>query len=189
MRKLRDWLSTLLYQFFKVYVLNHVVAWLPCMRLRLWYYRRVIGMRIGPDTVMWMGCRFSGDRLDAITIGRGCSIPRAFFVASAPITLGDYVVLGHDVAFYTADHDPDDPAFSRRDAPITVGERAWIGSQSIILKGVTIGEGAVVAAGSVVTKDVPPFTIVGGNPAQVIRERGTRTFTYTISRDQVPPLT
>jgi maltose O-acetyltransferase len=187
MRKLRDWLSTRIYQFFKVYALNQMVAWVPWMRFRLWYCRRVIGMSIGPDTVIWMGCRFVGDKVGQIRIGRGCSIPRAFFVASAPITLGDYVVLGHDVSFYTTDHDPDDPAFTRRDAPVTVGDRAWIGSQAIILKGVTVGEGGVVAAGSVVTADVPPFTIVGGNPAKVIRERRAREFTYTMSAEQMPP--
>jgi acetyltransferase-like isoleucine patch superfamily enzyme len=54
-------------------------------------------------------------------------------------------------------------------APVMICDRAWIGFNSIILKGVTIGEGAVVAAGSVVTKDVPPYAVVGGNPARVIR--------------------
>jgi len=187
MRRLRDWLSTRLYQFFKVYALNHIVAWIPFVRFRLWYYRKIIGMTIGPDTALWMGCRFVGDKVNQITIGRGCSFPRTFFVASAPISIGDYVVLGHYVSLYTADHDPDDPAFTRRDAPIIIGSRAWIGSQAIILKGVTIGEGAVVTAGAVVAKDVPPYTIVGGNPASVIRERRTRTFTYTHSLDNLPP--
>ncbi len=55
-------------------------------------------------------------------------------------------------------------------APVKICDHAWIGFNSIIFKGVTIGEGAIVAAGSVVTKDVPPFTIVAGNPARVIRE-------------------
>ena len=64
---------------------------------------------------------------------------------------------------------------------IEIHDRAWIGSRVLILKGVTIGEGAVVAAGSVVTRNVPPFTIVGGNPARVIRERGAREFTYRAS--------
>jgi galactoside O-acetyltransferase len=54
--------------------------------------------------------------------------------------------------------------------PVKICDHAWIGFNSIILKGVTIGEGAVVAAGSVVTKDVPPYTVVAGNPARVIRE-------------------
>jgi acetyltransferase-like isoleucine patch superfamily enzyme len=54
--------------------------------------------------------------------------------------------------------------------PVKINDRVWIGFNSIILKGVTIGEGAIVGAGSVVTKDVPPFTIVAGNPAQIIRE-------------------
>jgi galactoside O-acetyltransferase len=53
--------------------------------------------------------------------------------------------------------------------PVKICDHAWIGFNSILLKGVTVGEGAIVAAGSVVTKDVPPFTIVGGNPARVIR--------------------
>jgi galactoside O-acetyltransferase len=56
-----------------------------------------------------------------------------------------------------------------KSAPITIHDKAWIGFNSIILKGVTVGEGAVIAAGSVVTSDVPPFTVVGGNPAKIIK--------------------
>jgi acetyltransferase-like isoleucine patch superfamily enzyme len=55
-------------------------------------------------------------------------------------------------------------------APVMIGDKAWIGFNAIILPGVTVGEGAVVGAGSVVTKDVPPYTIVAGNPARIIRE-------------------
>lgn len=54
-------------------------------------------------------------------------------------------------------------------APITIGNHVWINFNSIILKGVTIGEGAIIAAGSVVTKDIPPFALVGGNPAKIIK--------------------
>ena len=56
-----------------------------------------------------------------------------------------------------------------KNAPIVIKDKAWIGFNSIILKGVTIGEGAVIAAGSVVTKDVPDYAVVGGNPAQIIK--------------------
>jgi acetyltransferase-like isoleucine patch superfamily enzyme len=55
-------------------------------------------------------------------------------------------------------------------APIVIGRGAWIGARSIVLKGVTIGEGAVIGAGSVVTTNVPPFVVIGGNPARIIRE-------------------
>jgi len=57
-------------------------------------------------------------------------------------------------------------------APVVIGNKVWVGFNVIILKGVTIGEGAVIAAGSVVTKDVPPYTVTAGNPAKVVREIG-----------------
>ena len=56
-----------------------------------------------------------------------------------------------------------------KSAPIHICSKAWIGTGVTLLKGVTIGEGAIVAAGSVVVKDVPPWTVVGGNPAQIIK--------------------
>lgn len=89
------------------------------------------------------------------------------------ITIGDNVMIGPRVGFYTAGH-PTDPEIRVMDLefglPITVKDNVWIGASSIILPGVTIGEGAIVAAGAVVTKDVPARTIVAGNPAKVMRE-------------------
>jgi maltose O-acetyltransferase len=161
------------------WILNRLIANLPWSGLRYAYYRRVLGIQIGEQSSIWMGAQFTGGALDQIRIGAHCSIAYdSFWVAGAPIILKDNVVTGHRVEFYTSDHDPDDPAFSRRDAPITIEEYAWIGSRVIILKGVTIGQGAVVAAGSVVTKDVPPYAIVGGNPAKFIRMRSKTNFTY-----------
>ncbi|MFQ5410590.1 MAG: acyltransferase [Anaerolineales bacterium] len=152
---------------------------LPLAPLRYAYYRRVCGIKIGRVTSIWTGARFTGDKMHEIHIGDYCSIPyNSFWVAGAPITVGDHVVFGHGVEIYTSDHDPDDPAFSRRDAPVAIANRAWIGSRVIILKGVAIGEGAVVAAGSLVTEDVPPYTIVAGRPARYVRERGPRELFY-----------
>ena len=86
------------------------------------------------------------------------------------MTLGDGCLVGHNVVFATLNHDVD-PA--RRavmyPAPIVVGRDVWIGSNATILRGVTIGDGAIIAAGAVVTKDVPPRTVVGGIPARPIR--------------------
>lgn len=87
------------------------------------------------------------------------------------ITIGDGVMLGHNVVLATATHDLA-PSKSRKlhYKPIVIGDNAWIGSNSVILQGVTIGEWAVVAAGAVVTKDVEPYTVVGGIPAKFIRK-------------------
>lgn len=94
-----------------------------------------------------------------------------------PVSIGDHVMMGPEVHIYTRNHD-----FSRRDIPmidqgdtisepVIIGDDVWIGARSIILPGVTVGNGAIIAAGSVVTKSVAPYTIVGGNPAKLIKER------------------
>ena len=86
------------------------------------------------------------------------------------VTLGDGCLIGHNVVFATLNHDlnPERRA-AMTPAPIVLGKRVWVGSNSTILQGVTIGDGAVIAAGAVVTKDVPANTIVGGVPAKFIR--------------------
>lgn len=87
------------------------------------------------------------------------------------IRIGDNALIGHQVVFATLDHDL---AASKRStlhpAPIVLEEDVWIGANSVVLKGVTIGEGSVVAGGSVVTKDVPKNVVVGGNPARVLKK-------------------
>lgn len=186
-QRVRDWASTRIYIFFKHYAVNYIVTWIPFLSFRMWYYRRIARMKIGPHTALWMGCTFYGDAIHKITIGSHCSLAATAFTAGTSITIGDHVTTGRDVALFTSDHDPDDPAFGRREEPICIGERVWIGSRAIVLKGVTIGDGAVISAGSVVTKDVAPYTIVGGNPARYIRDRGAREFTTEFLLDNLPP--
>jgi putative colanic acid biosynthesis acetyltransferase WcaF len=99
-------------------------------------------------------------------IGRHCTID-----ARGGVTIGQDVNISSHARLQTAKHLIDDPDFMHDYSPITVGDRAWIAEASIVLGGVNIGEGAVVAAGAVVTKDVEPFTVVGGVPAQPIRMR------------------
>lgn len=87
------------------------------------------------------------------------------------IRIGTKVAISREVFVCTAGHDFSDPKMPLITAPITICDGVWIGARAIILPGVTIGEGAVVGAGAVVTKDVAPWSVVGGNPAKVI---GTR---------------
>lgn len=87
------------------------------------------------------------------------------------IYLGDDVLIGHNVVFATLNHDENpDIRGALHPKPIHVGNKAWIGANSTILPGVTIGEGAIIAAGAVVTKDVPDNTVVGGVPAKFIKK-------------------
>lgn len=94
---------------------------------------------------------------------------------AAPITIGDDVLLAPKVGLYTAGHALDaaeraaGACFAR---PITIGNSVWIGAGACVLPGVSIGDGSVVGAGSVVTGDVPPDTVVAGNPARVLRQIG-----------------
>ena len=107
------------------------------------------------------------------------------------VTMGDYACLSEDVDCYTVDeivigaqttvsqgvklctagHDTSSRIMELTYAPIHIGSNAWVAAWSTILPGVTIGEGAVVAAGAVVTKNVEPWTVVGGNPAKFIKKR------------------
>ena len=90
----------------------------------------------------------------------------------AEIRIGNNCLIGPDVGVYTAGHrlEPEGRTLDVYGMPITIGNDVWIGGHSTILPGVSIGDGAVVAAGAVVTKDVEPNTIVGGVPAKVIKK-------------------
>jgi acetyltransferase-like isoleucine patch superfamily enzyme len=106
-----------------------------------------------------------------ISINRGCQFFAGFHAKNAKIILHDNVIIGPEVIFFAAGHDYASLKLPDNGAPITVHSHVWIGGRSTILQGVTIGEGAVVGAGSVVTKDVAPYTIVAGVPAKFIKKR------------------
>ncbi len=98
--------------------------------------------------------------------------------ATCSIRIGDNALLGPEVRFMDNDyHDVHDHSKPGKRAPIVLEKDVWIGARAMVLKGVSIGAGAVVAAGSVVVSNVPAHTIVGGNPAKVIRELAPETAT------------
>jgi acetyltransferase-like isoleucine patch superfamily enzyme len=122
-----------------------------------------------------------------ITIGRSCYVGEQTRVWAAELVqIGDRVLIAHLTSILDNLTHPLDPVERRRQfeaiittghpedvdlgaRPVRIGDDAWIGCSCVILRGVTIGEGAVVGAGSVVTKDVPPWTLVAGNPARAVR--------------------
>lgn len=87
------------------------------------------------------------------------------------ITIGDQTTVSRDAFLCCAGHDVASPIMELTYVPITVGANAWIAARAIVMPGRNIGDGAVVAAGAVVTKDVPSWTVVVGNPAKVVKRR------------------
>ena len=94
-----------------------------------------------------------------------------YFQAFNGIRMGDHVMFGPGTKIISAQHDLNDPTWARHTSsnPIQIGDRCWIGSNSILLPGVTLGRNVVVGAGAVVTKSFPDNVIIAGNPAKVIR--------------------
>lgn len=136
---------------------------------------RLAGVDIGRTTIVLGPVTFSGPRHSArnVHIGEHCVVNfGCVFEGAAPITIGDRVGVGQQVMILTNGHviDGADQRMGPLDPrPVTVADGAWISSRSLLLPGVEIGRGSVVAAGSVVTRSVPPDVLVGGAPARVIR--------------------
>lgn len=145
------------------------------LSLRIFLYRK-IGMKIGKGCVIRRGVYLGSP--NELEVGDGTFIGRASLYCTGGVKIGKNVNVSDGAVIITAKHDVNSPAFEAVYEPITVEDWAWITTNAIVLAGVTIGEGAVVAAGAVVTKDVAPYSVVGGNPAKVIGERKKQAFTY-----------
>ena len=148
------------------------------MELNMHYHtpaeiREIMGRLIGKkvDDSFRMFPPFYTDFGKNITIGKDVFINSGcHFQDQGGIWIGDGTLIGHNVVLATINHDLN-PEENRKNhyAPITIGAHVWIGSNATILPGVTLGDWAVVAAGAVVTQDVPPRTVVGGVPAKVLK--------------------
>jgi acetyltransferase-like isoleucine patch superfamily enzyme len=157
------------------YLGNHLfMNWTP-YGIRHFFLRRFCCVKIGRDTSVAMGCFITGKH---ISIGDNTVINRFTYLdGRAPLYIGNNVNISHYTLIHTLTHDPQSRHFTCLAKPVVILDHVWIGARSTILPGVTIGEGAVVAAGALVTNDVDPYTIVAGCPARVIRRR-TRDLRY-----------
>jgi maltose O-acetyltransferase len=139
------------------------------------------GMKIGKGSVIHMWANFFDP--SGIVIGEDTIIgDHAFLDGRAPLTIGNHTDIASSVMIYNSEHDLEKEDFGAKLEPVEIGDYVFIGPRAIILPGVKIGKGAVVAAGAVVTKDVPDFTIVGGVPAKEIGERKNRDLHYKLGR-------
>jgi acetyltransferase-like isoleucine patch superfamily enzyme len=153
---------------------------LPGHRFRL-AVLRAAGVQVGAEVAVERAVRISS--LRGVRLGDNCNVnTRTYLDGRGGLELGDLVNVSPGVTFLTASHDVDSPTFEGKSRGVTVGSRAWIATNAIIMPGARIGEGAVVSAGAVVHGEVPPYTVVAGNPAKPIRERSreaqTELMTY-----------
>lgn len=160
-----------------------VLRWIghaPSHLVRKFFYR-IAGIRIGKGSTIHMWANFFEPM--GIEIGTDTIIgDHVFLDGRAPLSIGDHVDIASQVLIYNSEHDLEKESFEARVESVEISDYVFIGPRAIILPGVKIGKGAVVAAGAVVTKDVAEFEIVGGVPAKKIGERKDKKLGYKLGR-------
>lgn len=168
-------------------IISVAIGWaVYTIRKTLTHFERTYQMskfkKIGTGVKICEGCAFTYRHIEIgndVFIGRNCNIQSE----EGLIIIGDHVMFGPGVNIHGVDHDITPSDIPMKSRPRTAGEKGvvkigndvWVGANSIILKDVEISDGAVVAAGSVVTHDVPPYAIVAGVPAKILKFRTTLT--------------
>lgn len=164
------------YQGFQWWFLNCVLCFFPSLRFRIWCLKRM-KMQFRGNAIFYEGFHIRCPH--KIIIGDGVSIgPRVLLDGRCGLKIGRSVTIGYDAIIWTLNHNYNDINFSGKGAPVEIGDYAWICSRSIILPGVKIGEGAIIASNAVVTHDVEPYTVVAGIPAKPIGKREKKKYDY-----------
>jgi acetyltransferase-like isoleucine patch superfamily enzyme len=164
---------------FRLYLCNHWVSTVPSHIFRLWFYRKVMKFNIGSGSSILLNCSF--DCTKSFNIGKNSVVNGNCRIDTrGGIVIGDNVSISSDVIILTGDHDINSMDFSGSTRPVIIEDYVWIGTRAMILPGVKIGKGAVVAAGSIVTKNIAPYEVVAGIPAKYIKTRNDN-LDYSIS--------
>ncbi len=156
------------------------VGYIPIHFVRKFFYV-FSGVEIPLDSTIHIGANFF--KPNSITIGHDTIIgDHCFLDGRAPLTIGNHVGIASQVLIYNDEHDVNSPEYGNSFGPVTIGDYVFIGPRAIILPNVKIGKGAVIAAGAVVTKDIPEYEIWGGVPAKKISDRKITNPNYKIGR-------
>ncbi|PIQ70157.1 acyltransferase [Candidatus Shapirobacteria bacterium CG03_land_8_20_14_0_80_40_19] len=178
LKKIKNRIFTVLLEF--ELMLLRFVGYIPSHIIRNVFYL-MAGVKIGRGSTIHMWANFFDPR--GIEIGQDTIIgDHCFLDGRNNLKIGDHVDIASQVLIYNAEHALEDENFTAISAPVEIGDYVFIGPRAIILPGVKIGNGAVVAAGAVVTKNVEPFMIVGGVPAREIGERKLKNPQYKLGR-------
>lgn len=168
------------------YLTNHVVCHIPSFALRRHWYRGILGVRFGDSSGIHLGChlwfysprqvRSSGFVMGAYSrVNRNCCLD-----VRGRLEIGEHTSISPDVTILTASHGVNDPAFRVYVRPVVIEDHVWIGTRAMVLPGVTLGRGCVVAAGAVVTRDVAPLSVVAGVPARPVGVRDEAATKYLL---------
>jgi acetyltransferase-like isoleucine patch superfamily enzyme len=168
------------------YLTNHVVGHVPSFAVRRLWYGRVLGMQLGRHSGVHLGCylwfygpgqvRRSGTSIGAYSrINRDCTLD-----LRGGLRIGDNVSVSAEVVILTSANMENSRGHGEP-KPVVIEDNVWVGVRAIIMPGVTLGRGCVVAAGSIVMRDVPPMSIVFGSPARPVgaREEGDADYVLT----------
>lgn len=158
-------------------------TWCPFWTVRKFFFR-LSGVKIGKKSKLHCGCWFFYPA--GVSIGEETIVGyRSFLDGRASLTIGNHVDIASEVMIYNSQHDIHSQDMRPIEKPVEVGDYVFIGPRAIILPGVKIGKGAVVAAGAVVTKDVGKKAIVAGVPAKAIGKRRIGEFKYRLGRSRL----
>jgi len=156
------------------------VGHIPSHSFRRFFYR-LFGVSVGRGSIIHMWANFFDPK--GVSLGEDTIVgDHCFLDGRAQLKIGAHTDIASQVLIYNSEHDLAAEDFRAITSPVEIGDYVFVGPRAIILPGVKIGNGAVVAAGAVVTKEVPPFKIVGGVPAKEIGERTIKDPHYTLGR-------
>jgi acetyltransferase-like isoleucine patch superfamily enzyme len=164
---------------FSDYLLNEWLLFFPSHHFRRWLINKKI-KKLGNQTYFLIGVKLRNGK--NIAIGNNCVVNSNVLLdgRGGNLKVGDNVDIAQETNIWTLSHIPNDDFHGTKGLDVTINDYVWIGSRVTILPGVTIGKGAIIAAGSIVTKDVDSLSIVGGVPAKKIGKRKNK-LKYTLN--------